>query len=303
VIVTIEDAVFAAQIEPLLLLSLIRHGFEGRHVILTEPLFKPGGKQHVNSWLAQRDGLVRDAVIGAFDRSQRALSSSASRVEARVADRKQSHWEGSPPLLTPDDAALLLALPLRLVLENRLTDKHFLLCVASEPRRTALRRALARGWCRAEHGGGLGDMGNYLDSLREDDAERLRTWVMFDSDASSPGLPSEQSEALRQKCVEAAVPHHQLQRRSIENYLPPRAFWEWAAVVRGFPTRDRQRLAQQFEAMPKEERHHLKMKEMFDEHIAGLFREEEFRIDPEWLRQDGQRPEVDRMLQGLFERM
>jgi len=303
VIVTIEDAVFAAQVEPLLLLSLIRHGFEGRHVVLTEPLFKPSGKQHVNTWLAQRDVLVRDAVIGAFDRSQRALPSSASRVEVRIADRKQSHWEGSPPLLTADDAALLLALPLRLVLENRLSDKHFLLCVAPEPRRSALRKALLQGWCRAEHGGGLGDMGNYLDSLREDAAERLRTWVMFDSDASAPGQPSGQSEALKQKCAEASVPHHQLQRRSIENYLPPRAFWEWAAVVQGFPTQARQQRAKRFQAMPKEQRHHVKMKEMFDEHIADLFREEEFRIDPEWLRADGQRPEVDTLLQGLFERM
>ncbi|MCY1073159.1 hypothetical protein [Archangium lansingense] len=302
-IVTIDDAVFATQVDPLLLLSLIRYGFEGRHIVVTSPPFKRGGKNRVNTWLAERDEFVRDAVIAAFDRSRRALSNSASLVDVRVADRKQSHWESSPPLLTPEDAALLLALPLWLVFENRLTDKHFLLCVASEPRRTALKNALLKGWLRAEHGGGLGDMGRYIAGLREDPAERLRTWVMFDSDAASPGQPSSQSEALKMKCVGASVPHHQLQRRSIENYLPARALWHWAGSFRGFASTDRQRLVRQFEAMSPEQRYHLDMKETFDEHIAELFQEEAFRIDPEWLRQDDQGPEVDNLLQGLFGRM
>jgi hypothetical protein len=304
VIVTLEDAVFAApRVDPLLLLSLLRHGFEGRHIVLTAPHFKPEGKQRVNTWLSARDELVREAVLVALSRGQLALPNAMSRVEVRVTERERSHWEGRPPLLTPDDAALLLALPLRLVLENRLADKHFLLCMAPEPRRTELRKALARGWFRAEHGGGLGDMGKYIDSLRQEHAERLRTWVMFDSDAAAPGQPSAQSQVLKDKCVESLIPHHQLQRRSIENYLPSRALWGWAGTVRGFPSVERQRLVRRFEEMTKEQRHHHPMKELFDEHIADLFREEAFKMEPEWMRQDGQGEEVDRLLQGLFERM
>jgi hypothetical protein len=250
---------------------------------------------------------VQEATIEALSRSKGMLANTASRVEVRVAARAQSHWQGTPPELTVEDAALLLALPLRLVVEDRFSDRHFLTCVAPEPRRKALRRAFEKGWFRTEHGGGLGNMGKYIDSLEEEPAEKLRTWLLFDRDVANSAQPSEEpskeSKALKQKCEDAQLPHHRLGRRSIENYLPPRALYAWSGLVRGHPSTQRSRLVQQFEAMPAEQRHVLDMKERFGERIAELFREEAFNIDPMWLTQDGQRPEIDAIMQGIFERM
>jgi hypothetical protein len=305
VIATLDDALFAASVEPLLLLSILRYGLDGRHIILTDPSFQRNGKGAVNQWLAARDPLVRDAAEAALDRSLNAYNSTASLAALRVADRKQSHWEGTPPELTPEDAARVLALPLLLVLEDRQADKHFLRCVLPPPRREELRAALERGWIRAEHGGGLGNMKKYVESLRDEPAERMRVWVLFDSDAQQPAQPSRDSEALKTTCTATALSHHQLQRRSIENYLPPEALYHWAGQRRGEPGTRLIRKVQAFEALePTTERHHVDMKTRFEnDHIAELFREEQFNIDPVWLQNDGQSPELDAIAQGIFERM
>jgi hypothetical protein len=305
VIATLDDALFAAPVDPLLLLSILRYGLEGRHLILTDPSFQRNGKGKVNQWLAARDPLVRDVAEEALDRSLRAYQSTASRTELRVAERKQSHWQGTPPELTPEDAARVLALPLLLVLEDRQADKHFLRCVLPHPRREELRGALDRGWIRAEHGGGLGSMKRYVESLRDEPAERMRVWVLFDSDAQQPAQPSRDSQDLKRTCTGAALPHHQLQRRSIENYLPPEALYRWAGQRRGEPGTRLLRKVQAFEALePATERHHVDMKARFEnDRIAELFREEQFNIDPVWLQNDGQGPELDAIAQGLFEWM
>ncbi|MFP2930049.1 hypothetical protein ACLESO_33605 [Pyxidicoccus sp. 3LG] len=302
-IAILDDAVFAAPVDPLLLLSILHHGREGRHIILTNPFFKRGGTGAVNAWLAARDPLVRDAAVDALSRSINAYNNAATRAEFRVELRAQSHWAGAPPLLTPQDAARVLALPLLVVLEDRQADKHFLRCALPQPRKALLYQALERGWVRAEHGGGLGNMKNYVEALKEEPAERMRVWVLFDSDAQQPAQPSKASEALRKDCVDAALPHHQLRRRSIENYLPREALQHWAGLKRGVAGTPYRRKAQTFAARPPEERHHLDMKEEFEQGIARLFRQEDFPIDPVWFQNDGQGPELDAIAQGLFERM
>jgi hypothetical protein len=304
-IATLDDALFTAPVDPLLLLSILRHGLEGRHIILTDPYFQRNGKGAVNQWLEARDALVRDAAEEALVRSLIAYNSTTTLVQFRVAERKESHWAGTPPELTLEDAARVLALPLLLVLEDRQADKHFLRCVLPQPRRDELRAALERGWIRAEHGGGLGNMKKYVEGLRDEPAERMRVWILFDSDAWQPAQPSKDSQDLKTTCTSAALPHHQLQRRSIENYLPPQALYHWAGQRRGEPATRLLRKVQAFEALePATERYHVDMKERFEnDHIAELFREERFNIEQVWLRNDGQGPELDTIAQGIFERM
>ncbi|MFE8595828.1 hypothetical protein [Archangium violaceum] len=304
-IATLEEALFAAPVDPLLLLSILRHGQEGRHIILTDPSFQRNGQGAVNQWLAARDPLVRDAAEEALDRSLNSYNSTTTLAQFRVAARTQSHWAGTPPELTPEDAARVLALPLLLVLEDRQADKHFLRCVLPQPRRDELRAALERGWIRAEHGGGLGNMKKYVENLQDEPAERMRVWVLFDSDARQPAQPSRDSQDLKTTCASAVLPHHQLQRRSIENYLPPQALYRWAGQRRGVPGTRFLRMVQAFVALkPATERHHVDMKERFEnDHIAELFREERFNIEQVWLQNDGQGPELDTIAQGIFERM
>jgi hypothetical protein len=303
VIVTLEDGLFADKsLNPLLLLSIFRHGFEGRHIVLTDPLY-PAKGSHLEAWLKARDADVGDLVIEALDRSRKAYGNVSTVMEVRVENRQQSQWTSTPPLLAPDDAALLMALPLHLVLEDRLSDKYFLLCVLPRPKRAELQRALAQGWCRAENGGGLGNMRRYIESLKDEPAERLRTWFLFDRDTEASGDPSRQSLLLKTDCERHSLPHHQLSRRSIENYLPPIALDWWSGRFRRNEYAERRDLVQGFKAMTPEQRHHCDMKERFGSHIAELFREEHFDINPSWLDNDHQRPELDLIMKALFERM
>lgn len=301
-IVTLEDSLFAASgLNPLLLLSIFRQGFEGRHIVLTEQP-SPSKNPRFQAWLSGRDPHVRDFVTQALNRGLRAYPSATTVVKVRVADRKQSHWEGKPPSLSLDDAALLMALPLHLVLEDRLSDKHFLLCVLPRPKREELQRAFAKGWCRAENGGGLGNMRRYIKSLTDEPAERLRTWFLFDRDTEPSGEPSRDSQLVKADCENHSLPHHQLLRRSIENYLPPQALDRWAADKARGAYEKRRQLVQEFKAMAPEKRHHLKLKDHFHkDDIADLFRDEN--IDPAWLDRDQQRAELDDIMSKLFERM
>ncbi|WP_309895313.1 hypothetical protein [Archangium sp.] len=202
-IATLDDALFAAPVEPLLLLSILRHGQEGRHIILTDPSFQRHGQGAVNQWLAARDPLVRDAAEAALDRSLSAYNSTTSLAEFRVEARKQSHWEGTPPELTPKDAARVLALPLLLVLEDRRADKHFLRCVLPEPRRGELRDALGRGWIRAEHGGGLSNMKKYVETLGTSPPSGCgcgsSSTVMPSSPGSLPGIQKPSGIPVRRR--------------------------------------------------------------------------------------------------------
>jgi hypothetical protein len=308
VIVKLEDGLFADKnIDPLLLLSLFRHGLVGRHVVVTDPPF-PRKCPHFQGWLKARDPFVIEAVNNSLNRSFTEIQKTSTTVMVRVGAKPQSYWENNPPLLTPVDAAMLMEMPLHLVLEDRLTDKHFLLCVLPRPTRDDLLKYCKKGWFRVENGGGLGNMCRYVEFLKEEQTERLRTWVLFDRDTDPSGAPSGQSQVLKDACEAISLPHHQLWRRSIENYLPPAALYICEQRFHGKTRQEWTRLVDQFNQLPLAQRNHLNMKKHFNHgDIAKLFLEEKFEIKREWLEKDGQKNELEKELlaltQTLFERM
>ncbi|OJH40157.1 hypothetical protein [Cystobacter ferrugineus] len=303
-IVTLDQALFDGRAEPLLLISLLRYGLEGRHILLTDPSFKKTGKSQVNQWLAQRDEIVREAVWEALDRGLKTYPNSTSRLEVHVSHREHSDWHKDNPQLSVQDAALLLATPLRLVLEDRLSDKHFLLCIAPAAQREFLQKALARGWCHIEHGGGLENMKKYLASIQDSSVEGLRSWFMFDRDTQPSGEPSDSAKSLQTKCENRLMPHHPLERRSIENYLPPQALHKWVNHAPG-PTqrKDRQKKVEHVLSIKPTDRQHVSMKDEVSSSIADLFLEKDFPLEHHWFVEDGQKAEIDKIMRKLFERM
>lgn len=84
----------------------------------------------------------------------------------------------------------------------------------------------------------------------------LRTSVLFDSDALRPGVPSGESEAKSRACE--GLHHHQLEARSIENYLPLDALSRWAAG-----RSSREALLSAFLLLSPDQRYHYNMKAGF----------------------------------------
>ncbi len=207
-------------------------------------------EQHRDEWnLILTDGYVSEA----HEPAERAVF---------VVPDGDADWSAYPPKLPLTDAAGFLQLPFLALLENWSSDKGFLLSVATNEQRDFLNKMVARGALQFENGGGISNMPKRVQSLTQTVGTNLRMWAMFDGDALRPGAPSADSERLRVACESGGVPHHQLSRRCIENYLPQPVITSWAnRSVKSRP--DRTRKLRAFYRMNEAQRFHFNMKNGF----------------------------------------
>jgi hypothetical protein len=230
---------------------------DGRHTVLTRPLFGSGNDELIEAWLAALPKSVAEEVRlvlrqGVID----ATKLLAGVAGITVTDSSSSDWISAR--LRLHDAVRLLRTPLGLLLENRRADLHFLLALAPPTHRRQLKSALEHGWIEVLHGGGLGDMEALIQELQSDvstsigrKARLLRLWVMFDRDSapSDRSQPSPSSERMKTLCENSApaaklpwpLSYHQLGRRAIENYLPERLLRVWQEARSGDENTKRRR--------------------------------------------------------------
>lgn len=236
----IEQEVFGARSD-LLLLELIAMGRRRRHTLLTAPLYQTEGSSLINDWLQRFPNPVQREVKHILRHGKTASPNQPAGISSvRVVPTGRERWERG--YLNAEEALELLRMPLRLLVENHRTDLAFLKWLLPMTKREELEEALREGWIEVQHAGGLGEMTAIVEELATDPDQdrrkalaRLRLWVMFDRDSSPKdrSKPSEQSERLKELCTEAGegdpwpLSHHQLGRRSIENYLPNEALKKW----------------------------------------------------------------------------
>lgn len=234
----IADSIFEAALTGTVssfdLLELLKFGFEGRHRILVDPPFDAFGDDAANRWLSTLSPLdVQEQAEDALQRGQMSDVGWEMEVEVRVEDVVEVDWRASVPRLPLGGALRLAKQPLRVVVENWKNDGEFLRRICPSFNRTLLVDALDQGWMHIEHGGGVGEMKNRVESICREDTKRpekrMRIWLMFDSDIKEPGGTDEQTSKLENRCrkPETPVAYHRLQRRAIENYLPMRALQDY----------------------------------------------------------------------------
>jgi hypothetical protein len=255
--VLIDAAFFAGpEAEDPAFLNLFALASDGRHVILTRPAFVPRGPSAIEQWLSQLPtrtaAQFRQVLSQGPDAAARMP---AGAVGITVASLPSSDWSAGQLCLP--DALRLLQTPLGVMVENRRADWRFLLALAPLAQRDHLRRALDRGWLEILHAGGLGEMKAWLKDLVEQPfasasnaARLLRLWVMFDRDAdpADRSQPSRASLAMKDLCQSAPerpwpLGHHQLDRRTIENYLPETALRRWQSDKSGAEGTKRRKMA------------------------------------------------------------
>lgn len=242
----------------------------------------------------------------------------------------------SGPRLDLAMAVRLLKQPLRVMLENGRNDGKFLRALATLDGRVPMLDAwLSDGRVVLENGGGLPEMRERLGEQLRDPLTWLRVFAVFDSDALTPGRPSDDARELDRICARASVGHHPLARRSAENYLPPPRLASWSEQ-KDDPTKRRVRAWTRLSAP---QRHHFHMREGLskddgnpemlarrtDDHSVDLYadlaegqrkilaqgfgREARELFDAEhpewerWLRNDGQADEVHTLFRSLLSRM
>lgn len=328
-IVVVEEAVFTSlRTTHMELVEVFRFGLEGRHRVQVDPVFRAEGRGPVHDWIEDQSRELQDEISLALEAGiEEEVRGIPADHTVRIADIQAPEWNAEPPRLPLGTGMKLLRQPLKLYLENHIHDRAFLETVALGRWRKELRRAFEQGLVEPAHGGGLTEMKKTAEARAPHPGSRLRHWFLFDSDAWEPGRPSKHSEELRATCEGLGYPHHQLERRASENYLPSQALHGWASLARTGQQRDRQKKVEAFGAMEPVQRHHYNMKRGFQgdqkdqsQEIPELFgdlpkREPELRIGfgpdigklyqefdfpDRWLVQDDQRDETNRILQGIF---
>lgn len=339
-IVTVEEDVFVVSADDLDLYQLIRFGFQERHYLLIDPPFDPCGTRPVNQWLARHGRRLRDAIQKALEFGMEAETTGPSprpKTKVRVASIPRPNWELAVPKLPLGDACRLLETPLRLLVENRRNEGAFLRAYAKPDQLQRLKHAESQGWIEFVQGGGLPEILHHVREVSRVPMHALRLWVMFDSDARAPfdpkinteqpHGPSSKSRKVRRVCTRArgnlAEYAHQLQRRSIENYVPAQVLREWAKKSARQKTK-----VNAFLSMTATQRYYFNMKEGFaadrnsnppgiaplfsgvDQHehlqsgfsrLADYFHEKEFKIRQEWIQEELK--ELEPIIDSIFERM
>jgi len=256
--VQVADEVWqGAAVDPLDLVAILGLCDARRHILKLHPK----GRAHATAWIeAHTGGGLRARLLDVL-RANQSRAPNTTQGNARitvVADT--TDWTRAR--LTPPLAARLLRRPLKLLVENSRNDRAFLLQLAEPSSRRELQKALEAGWIEFEMGGGLQEIHHRLRSLTAEVGatpdhamiELARLWVMFDRDAhpEDPTRESERSRQVREQAARLTTPWplaaHQLERRAIENYVPPRVIREWwcARAPNNASRLDRERRAEAF---------------------------------------------------------
>jgi len=139
-----------------------------------------------------------------------------------------SDWLADPLRLSLADANNYLSKPAKVVVENAINDRNFVLCGCTPEQLRAVLSYERDGSVVFQHAGGITSMYQSLAiAAASNTAEDRLQFAIFDSDALAPGMPSNQSEQVRRLCAAKRISHHQLKRRAIENYIPPDKLRGW----------------------------------------------------------------------------
>lgn len=328
-IVVIHDEVFASEdLDSALLLELLRQGQQLRFRVRTRPSFSRSGDRAVNRWIDELGRREQEIAVGGFEAGLRGMERKwpAGRREARVeiCVRDEASWprsfdDDAAYLPLGDEARDLLSHGLCLKLENELSDWEFVRRCVPKIWRSTWERAVRRKWIKPEQGGGGSEIRRIIEeAVAKDPIRRLRMWAMFDSDALELGEPHKQAKQTQEACERIGVPHHMLERRKIENYVPERAMREWAkgAIAKVAEqtqkrkTNDKAKAVERFVdaywQLPALERHYAELKT--HDHflkkqglgtVADIWRDDESISEAE-LDADGWRDERERLFLGLF---
>ncbi|MEJ7591471.1 MAG: hypothetical protein WKF77_07970 [Planctomycetaceae bacterium] len=166
----------------------------------------------VASGLAIEYGLLRDAAEN-------------MRLQVVIDDRRRTDDDWTTMFLSLESARQLLRRPLNVWFENDLNDGQFLLSTARQEVRDRLIEWKEKGWIQFQNAGGIDSI--YGRSKALEHLQVMRTMFIFDSDARLPAIRSTPAKVAIDSCQVNDATWHCLERRAIENYIPPGTLKAW----------------------------------------------------------------------------
>ena len=181
-----------------------------------------------------------------------------------VAGNAVSEWDRSTPRISVTDALRLISIPARILVENSVNDRAFILAMLPETTRRYFEWLEANDLIEFSHTGGVTELKNIVDKVVAlKHHRRIRYFAIFDSDSPAPGVRHRNSERAVKSCERAQIPYHCLQRRAIENYLPKDALYYYANSVPAKAAAIRRRKMDAFYRLTPMQRCHFRMKSGF----------------------------------------
>lgn len=267
-----------------LLETLLQLGLDGRHILE----LANDAEAAFNAWRAGRDAATQEQADFALGRpAKQAALMEPARELVVCCDTTGNDWNNTPPRIQLAEALDFLRQPLRLLLEDNASDWHFILSFTTPQQREFLLGRKNSKALLVEHGGGVTKMAATVTGYLNDRRPYWHLFVIFDSDALQPHLPSKQTVALYNLCVggkrEATnppppapmLPFHRLNRRFVENYLTKAALDIWATETSFRPPNPPdasipQNVVDAYMAMQPAQRHHYNLKEGFSGDVGRI---------------------------------
>lgn len=251
--VELDVALFSGLGNALDLHAIAWTAFQGRHRVI----ISDDQDARFRTWLGGLSHQERDEWELVLSDAYSLESREPAERTVLVLPIPQSQWDTTPPRLSLNDAATFVQRPFLALLEDGTSDRSFLRAVATSAERSFFDRMETVGGLLFESAGGISSLTRRVNNL--DAPTKHRIWALFDSDALQPNAPSGQSEQAVQACIAASIPHHRLQRRSIENYLPLGPLQMWANAS-GSTRQDRLRKVRALGRLSDQQRAHWSMK-------------------------------------------
>lgn len=242
------------------LLVLLWLGATGRHRVLPDPLDHPTCEQ----WVAALDADTGRAWRSMVDEALLREQFGPAVEEVALTNGREATWQKAPPTLPIGDALDMLLQPYRVILENNINDRAFVLALCGHEARRAIEQAEQRAWLVFEMGGGSAIVPR-VQQVRRSPWLRLVTSALVDSDAMRPAASGEGPDAVEghqtrsvRKAADGQVHLHVLARRAIENYLPLATLDRWASG-----NSSKTRVTKALRRLSETQRHHFSMKRGF----------------------------------------
>ncbi|MBK8259264.1 MAG: hypothetical protein IPK82_42235 [Polyangiaceae bacterium] len=260
--VLLRPAVFESS-DRLGLYVLLWLGGVLRHRVIPDPLVHPAHSM----WVASLDPGTARLWEEMVDSCLNEETLRPAHWEIAIDSVAHAVWAQPTPVLPIADAIDLLLQPYRIVLENNVNDRAFLMAIAGAEERQMLALAEKRASLVFEMGGGTTIVPRIAEIRRTESLRRLAS-VMVDSDALRPPTQGETHQSVegvlardarREAADEFTGVHLQvLRRRAIENYLTIPSLRRWA---RGDD--DLRATVDVFEALSPSQQYHYNMKNGF----------------------------------------
>jgi len=258
--------------------ALFEYSLQERHDVLIHPNARGAWER----WLGSIDAPLADIYRRAEEDSQKRQAFAESALVIIDCD-SSSNWD-EPWTLTIEDATSLLRLPLKIGVEDTVSDGLFLDTVVPKPLESRWKDLRDRDVIELVNLGGITNAPRRIKALCDKaERHRRRTLYIIDSDAPKPWREPDELERNTRLAIQAAkesrVEIRVLRRRMAENYLPPKALHLWIQSLRPNQQTGRREHAAAFSRLSPKRRYHHHLKKGTSSKEEALYADESLSED------------------------